>query len=232
MSSHNKMFYMGLMVLMLTTSLFGSLWTPQALAETQSVSDPFAPNLINELKAMGIAVEKVRKTGEQAVGFKRFNAQGQTVELKALLKKGPVVLTFYRGNWCPYCNAAMRELSAAWPAIKKEGATLVAISPQTLAKTQEMQQKYQLEFEVLSDPNNQVARSYGLVYQVPADYLARLRLLFVELKKFNGSETPELPLTATYIILPNGTIAYHFIDPNYRERAKPEILLQVLKKLK
>jgi len=196
-----------------------------------SSSDPFAPNLIKELQAMGISIDKIRITGEQAPKFKLTNAQGKTIELQTLLKKGPVVLTFYRGNWCPYCNAAMRELSAAWPEIKKEGATLVAISPQNLKKTQEMQEKYQLPFEVLSDPNNQAARQYGLVYQVPADYLAKLRLIFVELKKFNTNDAPELPLTASYIIRSNGSIAYHFIDPNYRERAKPALLIQHLKML-
>ncbi len=198
------------------------------LSPVWAAADPFNKDLVKELQAMGIDTRQILRVGATAPDFSLINAQGQPVQLKALLKQGPVILTFYRGNWCPYCNTAMGDLAKAWPAIQKQGAQLIAISPQTQAKTKEMQGKYKLGFQVTSDPSNRVARQYGLVYKVPPAYLNKLKAFFVELKNYNGNNANELPLTATYIIQPNGKISYAFINSNYQNRAKTQVLIQHL----
>lgn len=194
--------------------------------------DPFSgPNLRSELKKMGIDSSNLLKVGDRAADFSLPSARGGSISLKDLRQKGPVIVTFYRGNWCPYCNGAMKELQSAWPQFQALGASLVAISPQSIAQTQAMQKKYNLPFAVASDPGQKTARQYGLVYTVPEAYLKKLRGFFVELKDYNGGRGNELPLTATYIVTQDGRIAYAFIDPNYKLRAKPATLLKVLQRL-
>ena len=185
---------------------------------------------IDQLRASGI-LEKALKVGDAAPDFTLPNAEGQMVGLAALLEKGPVVLTWYRGGWCPYCNLALHAMQSSLPEMKKLGATLVAISPQMAESTTNTARRNRLKFEVLSDVGNKVARKYGLVYRLPDD-VAKLLGAKINLEKYNGDLSQELPLAATYVVAQDGTIAFAHVAADYRVRAEPADVVAALKRLK
>ena len=171
------------------------------------------------------------KTGDRLPEFTLKNAVGKSVKSIDLLAKGPVVLAFYRGGWCPYCNLELRALQAALPDIQAAGAQLVAIAPETPDNSLTTQEKNDLSFEVLSDIGNQVARELGLVFTVP-EYLRPIYEKFgIDIVAHNGDENFELPVPATYIVTPQGEIVHHFVNIDYRQREDPERILAVLKQL-
>ena len=171
------------------------------------------------------------KTGDRLPEFTLTNAVGKSVKSIDLLAKGPVVLAFYRGGWCPYCNLELRALQAALPDIQAAGAQLVAIAPETPDNSLTTQEKNDLSFEVLSDIGNQVARELGLVFTVP-EYLRPIYEKFsIDIVAHNGDENFELPVPATYIVTPQGEIVHHFVNIDYRQREDPERILAVLKQL-
>jgi peroxiredoxin len=185
---------------------------------------------IDELIASGVA-GRVRRSGS-APTFELKDAHGATVRLADLVAKGPVILSFYRGVWCPYCNLDLQELQANADEIKASGATLVAITPQTAANSRKSIGEHKLGFPVLSDPGNEVADRYGLRYRLP-DYLIDLyKQLGVDLPSFNGDTSWTLPVPARFVIDRQGQIRYAEADPDYTQRPEPEDLLQVLAGLK
>ncbi|WP_435416853.1 peroxiredoxin-like family protein [Parerythrobacter aurantius] len=183
-----------------------------------------------ELLASGI-VEKALKAGDKAPAFNLPNVTGEAVALRALLKSGPVVLSFYRGGWCPYCNLELRALQAALPGIEALGAKLVAVSPQTPDESLSTAEKNELAFAVLSDGSSAVAKSFGIAF----DLAEELRPIYSKfghgLPEMNGSEDWVLPMPANYVIDQSGTIAFAFVDPDYRNRLEPAAILEVLSAL-
>lgn len=175
-------------------------------------------------------LESALQVGDKAPDFKLNNATGKEVNLYSYLEKGPVVLTWYRGGWCPYCNITLHKLQQELPNFKAEGASLLALTPELPDNTITTQDKHNLEFEVLSDVGSKVARQYGIVFQLTPE-VAEIYQKSFGLHEYNGDETNELPLAATYIIKKDGTIAYVFLDADYRNRAEPAELLAELKKL-
>lgn len=172
-------------------------------------------------------VEKAHKTGDLAPSFSLPNAQGETVSLNTYLAKGPVVLTWYRGGWCPYCNLTLRALQEALPGIRQAGASLLALTPELPDNSLSTTEKNALTFEVLTDLNNEVARSYGLVFELTPTVHAYYKNAF-SLEAYNGNDKPELPLAATYVIRQDGCIHWHFTDAEYRNRAEPADIIQAL----
>ncbi len=166
------------------------------------------------------------KKGGKAKDFTLMSANGSPVTLYEELMKGPVVLIWYRGGWCPYCNIQLRSFQDQIGEINAAGAQLMAISPEMPDHSLTTAQKNSLKYHVLSDTNNNVARAYGLVYPAPPSLKEKLPDL--DLKKHNGAKTNELPLTATYVIDKDGTITYALIIPDYKERAQPSDVLAVL----
>jgi peroxiredoxin len=183
------------------------------------------------VKASGI-IEKAKSVGAKAPSFVLTDSTGNSIALEALLKEGPVVLTWYRGGWCPYCNITLAALQKALPEIKEAGAQLVALTPELPDKSLSTKQKFELGFHVLSDLNNQVANQYGIVFQL-TDFVEDAMRNFAELKKWNGQayKENELPLSATYIIDKQGIIRWAFLDAEYRNRAEPAEIIAELKKL-
>lgn len=184
-------------------------------------------------------VETVRKTGieldaknvgDTAPGFSLPNATGQTVRLAELLEDGPVVLTWYRGGWCPYCNIALRDLQERLPEFERLGATLVAVSPELPDKSLDTQEKNELEFVVLSDEGNRVAGAYGIAFKLPEPVVDKFRGR-LDIPAYNGDESWSLPLAATYVIDRSGTIRWAFVDADYRNRAEPADVLEALRDL-
>ncbi|WFB34538.1 peroxiredoxin-like family protein [Kiritimatiellota bacterium B12222] len=196
-----------------------------------------APDDLKKIYAHGIeSVEKegvvkhAKQVGEQAPNFTLKNATGEDVQLEKLLKNGPVILTWYRGGWCPYCNLTLNALQKELPSFEAEGATLIALTPELPDNSMSTAEKAELEFVVLSDLNNKVAHDYGIVFELPPD-LATIYENKFSLSTTNGTHSNELPLAATYVIKPDGTITYAFLDADYRNRAEPEEILNALKEI-
>ena len=185
----------------------------------------------DDLAASGV-VDSSLQTGQAAPDFELPNVKGASVSLQKALASGPVVLSFYRGGWCPYCNLELRHLQDFLPQFEAAGATLIAVSPQTPDASLSTKEKDELEFEVLSDVGNKVARDYGLVFTLPEN----LHAMYgnpdgINLAKENGDASFELPVPATYLIDKSGTIKYAFAHADYTKRAEPEDVLEALKKL-
>jgi len=144
------------------------------------------------------------------------------------LHNGPLVIVFYRGRWCAYCNAQLTALQQVHAQIAAAGASLVAISPQTQKHTYMTRDMHALRFPVLSDAGNEVARKFGLVYRMPQDLQRMYESIMTKLPGYNGDQSWELPLAATYIVQPDGTISYARVDVDWRNRPEPEEILESL----
>lgn len=178
------------------------------------------------------AAKNALNVGAKMPSFKLNNAKGETVNSDDLLKQGNTVLIFYRGAWCPYCNTYLRSLQKSLPEIKANGGNLVAISVENPDNSMKVSDKNKLEFTVLSDPNLDVARQFGIVFELDAKTDEKYKGYGIDLVKQNGTTKPELPLSATYVISKSGEIVYAFIEPDYTKRAEPSAIIETLKKLK
>jgi peroxiredoxin len=181
-----------------------------------------------ELSLSGIT-DRVLKTGDQAPDFTLPNAVGRPVSLENALSSGPVVVTFYRGHWCPYCSLQLRAYQQILPEIQRLGASMLAVSPQSPDKSQATLLKNFLQYEVLSDLRNVVARQFGLVYQVP-EWVRSLYLSFgTDLPAFNGDSSWELPIPGTFVVTKERRILLAYADSDPRDRLEPAAILEALK---
>jgi len=172
--------------------------------------------------------DRAKKAGDRAPDFTLKNAAGKEVSLPSLLKKGPVVLTWYRGGWCPYCNLTLAALQEKLPEFQAAGATLVALTPELPAFAEDTTKKGKIAFEVLSDVGNNVARKYGIVFKMTPD-VAEAMHKYAKTMERNGDKSDELPMAAAYVIAPDGEITYAFLDADYRLRAEPSRLVDEVK---
>jgi peroxiredoxin len=181
-----------------------------------------------ELAASG-AVERALKRGGKAPGFTLQDQAGNEISSNDLLSQGPLVVTFYRGVWCPYCNMDLQALQAALPEFDRRGVRLVAISPQTAVNSRRSARENKLGFPILADPGNAVAASFGLRFALP-DYLVTLyRDVFKnDLTVVNGDASWTLPMPARFVIMPDGVVAYAEVNADYTIRPDPSELLPVL----
>jgi peroxiredoxin len=166
--------------------------------------------------------------GDRAPRFRLPSATGEPVALDDLLARGPVVLTFYRGAWCPYCNIALRALQRHHDAVTARGARLVAVSPQVPDESLSLAERHALAFDVLSDVGSGTARQYGLAFDLPDDLAAVYERLGIDLQRVNGGHPRTLPLPATYVVDPTGVIRWAFVDTDYTRRAEPADILAAL----
>ncbi|MDJ0714305.1 MAG: peroxiredoxin-like family protein [Prochloraceae cyanobacterium] len=180
-----------------------------------------------DLVKSGIA-DRSLKVGDRVSEFTLTNAIGKEITLRSLLAEGPVVISFYRGQWCPYCNLELRALQKALPEIIANGASLVAISPQTPDNSLSTAEKNELTFEVLRDVGNKVAREFGLVFTLPEELRPIYEGFGVDLLAHNGDKTFELPLPATYVVAADGKVISAFVDPDYTKRLEPEEIVAAL----
>ena len=149
-----------------------------------------------------------------------------------LLQKGPLVVTFYRGVWCPYCNMDLQAIEEAANGIRALGASLVAISPQTAPNRRKSKRENALSFPILSDHGNAVANAFGLRFRLPDDLIAVYKGFGNDLAIGNGEGSWTLPMPARYVIGTDGVIAYAEVNPDYTRRPDPSELLPVLRRLK
>lgn len=182
---------------------------------------------IESVEKSGI-VASAKQVGDNAPNFTLTNALGEDVSLSDYLKKGKVVLTWYRGGWCPYCNLTLHELQNELPNFVANGANLLALTPELPDKSLNTAEKHDLKFEVLSDIGNKVAKEYGIVFQLIPE-VAEMYNNGFDMNAYNGDESNELPLAATYVIDEDGKIIYSFLDADYRNRAEPSEITAFLK---
>jgi peroxiredoxin len=183
------------------------------------------------LTASGI-VERAAKVGDHAPDFALPDAVGRTVALADLLAKGPVVVMFYRGGWCPFCNMQLRAYQRFLLEFAGLGASLVAISPQTPDHSLSSAEKNALTFPVLSDAGGEVSARFGLRFELPADLRGIYTAFGNDLPRINGEPGWHLPVPATYVIAADGRIVLAEVDPDYRMRPDPEVVIAALHDLK
>jgi peroxiredoxin len=185
----------------------------------------------NDAKQLGekyISPLKLIK-GDNTPRFSLPNAMGKTIDIQDVLQRGAVVLTFYRGIWCPYCNLQLKTYQQILPQITESGASLVAISPMTPDNTSQMQEANGLQFEVLSDVGNKVARQFTTVIRNPETSIKAMADLGYDFHGFYGDTSAELPVPATFVIAQDGTILYaDSTGGDYRERIEPQAILNAL----
>jgi peroxiredoxin len=172
--------------------------------------------------------ERALGVGAQAPRFNLPAASGAVVALDDLLATGPVVLSFYRGAWCPYCNLQLRALQRHQDELTARGARLVAVSPQIPDEARAVTDTHELTFEVLSDVGSDVAKQYGLAFDLPADLAAIYDRMGYELERVNGGHSDTLPIPATYVIDRAGEIRWAFVNTDYTTRAEPSDILTAL----
>ena len=189
-------------------------------------------NRANEALRAPEILGRALQEGDRAPNFRLPNPHSGSVELNALLNRGPVVLTFYRGQWCPYCKLELRAYQKRLPQLRALGASLVAVSPQTPDNSLTTAEKNELAFPVLSDAGLHVARAYGLAFDLPPELVELYQREWNnDLVKWNGEGGWSLPIPATYIVGQGGRIALAHVDPDYRDRLEPEAVLARLQTL-
>lgn len=171
------------------------------------------------------------KAGDAAPEFTLLDPDGQPVSSRELLARGPLVVSFYRGVWCPYCNLELRALQEALPEIARRGASLVAISPQTAPNSRKSQRDNKLSFPILSDRRSEVANAFGIRFALPDDLVELYKGFKNDLPAFNDDPSWVLPMPARYVIGTDGVIAYSEVNPDYTQRPDPSELLPVLDRL-
>jgi len=172
------------------------------------------------------------KIGDNAIEFDLPNESGNKLSLSTVLKNNEyAVVSFYRGEWCPYCNLELKALEQKNEEFKKLGVNLIAISPQSPDSSLSTKEKNELTFDVLSDTNNIIAKEYGLVFSLDEE-LRPIYLSFgIDIPSNNKEDSYEIPMPATYLINKNKEILYSFIDEDYTKRCEPQEIIDILKSL-
>lgn len=210
-------------------------------AELASLREEFVKTMPEEIKktvfdearklALSGIADRARKVGEKAPDFILPDVHGRGMKLSEKTATGPVVLIFYRGGWCPYCNIQLRALQRHMDTLRSLGASLVAISPQSPDNSLSTAEKHKLEFDVLSDVGGRVAREYGLVFEL-SEPLREIYLKWdLDLTKWNGDGSWDLPVPATYVLDRQGIIRTAQVDSDYTRRMEPSDILAALKEL-
>lgn len=184
-----------------------------------------------KIVAQSGVLEKAKNVGDKAPDFSLPSAVETIVTLSELLQKGPVVLIWYRGEWCPYCNIYLQDIQDHAEQFKQSGASIVAISPEVVDRAMDIHDRLALGYHVLSDEKSLIAQEYGIVYELPEKIAGYLQDAF-DIKSANNDERNLLPLSASYIIQQDGTIVYAYLNADYRQRAETSTLLEEVKKLK
>ncbi len=194
--------------------------------EKKEVMKNFFENLIKS----GIEESGLKK-GDKIPKHSLIDAFGNEVNIEKYFGKGPVIISFYRGSWCPYCNLELNELSKIVKRLKWLKGKLVAISPELPDSTLSFKEKLAIEYDVLSDLNNEFARKFSIVFKLDSSMVSMYKEFGIDLIKSNGVDTYELPIPASFIFDKNGILMYSFVKADYTERIAPEILIEKVEKV-
>ncbi|MDC1286630.1 AhpC/TSA family protein [Gammaproteobacteria bacterium] len=170
----------------------------------------------------------IANVGNLAKDFSLVDTKGKKVTLSEVVLCGPVILTFYRGSWCNFCNAALKFWDRYVPEIEARGSRLFAIAPEKIETCREFKAASGLRFDLLSDSNNDVAAMYGLVYELPKEAKEKLSSFGTDVGIINGNGSWEVPVTATYVIGKDQRVMLADCGPDYRKRLEPEAVLAAL----
>lgn len=182
-----------------------------------------------ELLSTGI-LEHMPRPGDKFPAFALQNQNKEIIELDDLLQRGPVVVSFFRGMWCPYCNIELQALQESLIEISKMGATLIAISPQLPASNKQTVNQNKLNFDILHDNGNALAESLNIAYRLGDELIEKVYNAFgVKMSQFNGDDSWRLPLSSRFVIDTDGAIIAADADVNYRSRPEPNETIAVLK---
>lgn len=184
---------------------------------------------IRQVPESGV-LERAKNVGDKAPDFMLPNAMGKEFHLYETLKKGPVVLIWYRGEWCPYCNIYLYELHKQADKFSEHNATIIAVSPAQPDESWSAEDKSEIKLQVLSDEGGKVAEDYGIVYTLPPKIAAYYKDAF-DLPNVNNDDGATLPLSASYVIDQDGTITYAYLNADYRERAEISDLLGAIENI-
>jgi peroxiredoxin len=183
-------------------------------------------------KIIGSRLEKgALRAGQNMPVFQLNNHLNRPVASYELLGKGPLIISFYRGSWCPYCSMELNALQKYHEEFTALGAELIAITPELPDGTLRSIKKHKLAFQVLTDIDNRLARKFGLVFTLPEELRDIYRSFGFDLEKANGNDKWQLPIPATYIVNPEGIIEYAFVNADYTKRLEPDTILAQLKKI-
>lgn len=194
----------------------------------------------NDKAIMNEAAEKIAKeipspglkVGDQAPDFEIINTDGKIIKLSKRLEEGPVVLSFFRGSWCPYCNIEMSVLQRSLPLFKKLNAKLITVSPQSIEKSKELKVKFSGSFDIVSDADYSIAKSYKVYHEMPSELTKLYKEKFLlDLEAYNGVGRTALPVPGTFVISKEGKIVAAFCDSDYKKRMEPTDILLALSKL-
>jgi peroxiredoxin len=185
--------------------------------------------LVADLGRSGL-VERALKSGDTMPEFELPDSAGKLVASRELLARGPLVLSFFRGGWCPYCRLELRALQETLPEIESRGAMLAAITPDTGAALASTKRTSELGYQVLSDVDNGVGLTFGLIFRVPPTIKELYLRLGIDLGARHGNATGEwlLPVPATYIVDRQGVIRHAELDPDFKRRMEPAEIIRVL----
>jgi peroxiredoxin len=207
----------------------------EQFAERKSLIAKYVPpeveavhaRVIQELQEQPI-LERALPVGARAPNFELQDHDDRCVSSTQLLEQTLLVICFFRGRWCPFCVSQLEAMNLFLPQIRAAGAVLLAISPQTVRQSFFMAEQHKLNFRLLSDGRNQVARQFGLVYRVPEYQQSVYRRAFVNLPMANGDDSWELPIPATYVVSRDGIVRYASLNPDYSVRPEPTEILNHL----
>ncbi len=187
-------------------------------------------DLVNRL-LLAASVDRVLKPGHAIPDFVLPNAEGRLVASDTLLARGPLVLTFYRGEWCPYCSLMLDALEEALPEIAAAGGQLVALSPETGGLALQVKRERGLNYEILSDIDSGVALSFGVAFRMPDAYRQGMLRAGIDLARRHGNDGWFVPIPASFIIDRTGLIREVFADADFTRRAEPDAIVAALKRL-
>ena len=170
--------------------------------------------------------------GDVAPMFSLPNENGKEESLAELLTKGPVIITFFKGDWCSYCDLELKAMQRALPEFEKHGATVVAISPHTVTISQSLKEKKQLDYTILSDAGNRIAEEYGLRFPMQEELMDLMSAFGLEdmtpMHGEQGDNTNTLPIPGTFVVNMDGKIIYSFVDSDHTKRAEPSDIVACL----
>ena len=194
-------------------------------AEEKLIMENAAAELKRSMPSPGL------KVGTRAPDFTLRNAFAESITLSKEYEKGPVVLVFYRGAWCPFCNLHLHSLQKSLPEFKKYGAQLILVTPQTPDNSAEQIKKDDLKFEVLSDLDSQVMRNYKLYFELPDDLIRVYKKAGLDIEDFNGKGRTVLPVPGSFVIDGNGLIRAMQANTDYKIRMEPADIVAALKEI-
>lgn len=184
---------------------------------------------VADVDALGLE-KSALQVGDAAPDHELTDIDGNQVTLSSLWAEQPIVVTFYRGGWCPYCNLQLKAMQSSLDELSGAGAKMVAVSPELAEYGQQTRDANELEFTVLTDLHNELAQKFGIVFRLP-DAILPIYKNRLKLGERNGDEQYSLPLAATYLIDTEGKIRYAFLNADYKKRAEPAEVIEAVKSL-